>query len=58
MKYALGETQVITQRKGREDAEKRLKAVTKEKDDWAAKVKTLTADKAKLQQLADSRVRA
>ena len=56
MKYAMGETLVITQRKGREEAERKLKNVTREKEDLTAKIKTLTGEKTKIQHLADSRV--
>ena len=57
MKYALGEKDVILQRKGKEDAERKLKAANKEKEDLQKKITALTAEKTKAQQLADSRVR-
>ena len=56
MKYAMGEKDVIIQRRGKEEAEKKLKSVTQERDDYASKMKTLLVDKVKVQQLADSRV--
>eukprot|EP00095_Tigriopus_kingsejongensis_P008244 maker-scaffold230_size244653-snap-gene-0.15 protein:Tk08244 transcript:maker-scaffold230_size244653-snap-gene-0.15-mRNA-1 annotation:"hypothetical protein L798_00576" len=56
MKYALGESEVIRQRKGKEEAERKLKMALKERDDLSAKAKTLQADKTKVQQLSDSRL--
>jgi len=56
VKYAMGEREVILQRKAKEEAEKKWRSVAKERDDLAAKVKVATGEKAKVQQLADSRV--
>ena len=56
VKYALGEKEVIVQRKAKEDLEKRFKAAQKEVDDWQTKFKQLMNDKNRNQQLADSRV--
>ena len=55
MKYAMGEKEVIVQRKGKEEAERKLKAMTKERDDMTARAKALAQEKAKAQQIADSR---
>ena len=55
MKYAMGEKEVIIQRRGREEAERKLRAVAKERDDVTARAKALAQDKAKAQQVADSR---
>lgn len=57
MKYAMGEKEVIMQKKAREDMEKKLTATAKERDDCQAKLKALQAEKNRLQQVADSRVR-
>ncbi len=57
MKYAMGEREVIVQRRGKEEAEKKLKAAVKEKEELQNKVKAFTSDKAKVQLVADSRVR-
>lgn len=56
MKYAMGESEVIRQRKGKEDAERKLKAAQKENEDLQAKIKVFQTDRTKAQQLADSRV--
>ena len=56
VKYAMGEKEVIVQRRGKEKAEGKLKAVTTERDTLNEMIKKLNADKAKLQQLADSRL--
>ncbi len=56
MKFAMGEREVIVQRKGKEEAERRLKAMAKEKEELQNKVKAFTSEKAKVQQVADSRV--
>ena len=55
MKYALGEKEVIVQRKGKEEAERKLRAMTKERDDMTARAKALAQEKAVAQQKADSR---
>lgn len=55
MKYAMGEKEVIIQRKGKEEAERKLKAMTKERDDMTSRAKALAQEKAKAQQIADSR---
>ena len=55
MKYAMGEKEVIIQRRGKEEAERKLRAVAKERDDVTARAKALAQDKAKAQQVADSR---
>lgn len=57
MKYALGEKEVIVQRRGKEEAEKKLKQTQRELEDWQAKFKVLMNDKNRNQQVADSRVR-
>lgn len=56
MKYVLGEKDIIIQKKQREEAEKKMKAAIKERDDAINKSKNAIADKVRLQQLADSRV--
>ena len=55
MKYAMGEKEVIVQRKGKEEAERKLAAVTRERDDVTFRAKVLAQEKAKAQQVADSR---
>ena len=55
MKYAMGEKEVIVQRKGKEEAERKLKAMTQERDDMTTRAKALAQEKAKAQQIADSR---
>ena len=55
MKYAMGEKEVIVQRKGKEEAERKLAAVTRERDDMTFRAKVLAQEKVKAQQVADSR---
>jgi chromosome segregation ATPase len=50
VKYAMGEREVIVQRKAKEEAEKKIKALAKEKEDLQAKVKAANNEKTKLQQ--------
>ena len=57
MKYALNEKEIIIQKKHREKAEETMRAAVKEKDEAVNKAKNAIADKLKLQQLADSRVK-
>ena len=56
MKYVLGEKDIIVQKKQREEADKKMKAAIKERDDATNKCKNAIADKLRIQQLADSRV--
>ena len=56
MKFALGEKEVIVQRRGKEEAEKKLKIAYKEKEDLTSKMKALSSEKTRVQQIADSRV--
>ena len=56
MKFALGEKEVIVQKKAREEAEKKVKTLNKEKEDIQGRLKASTADKVKMQQLSDSRL--
>ena len=56
MKYALREKDIIVQKAGREDSDKKCKAAQKEKDDAVTKMKTAITEKTKFQHLSDSRV--
>jgi hypothetical protein len=56
MKYALGEKDIIIQRRLREEADKKMKIALRERDDAVIRSKAALADKTKLQQLSDSRV--
>ena len=57
MKYALNEKEIIIQKKHKEAAENKMKSAVKEKDEAVTKAKNAIADRLKLQQLADSRVK-
>eukprot|EP00094_Tigriopus_californicus_P012861 TCALIF_12435-PA protein Name:"Similar to Otg1 Uncharacterized protein C10orf118 homolog (Mus musculus)" AED:0.15 eAED:0.15 QI:1/0.4/0.16/0.83/0.8/0.5/6/0/729 len=56
MKYALGESEVIRQRKAKEDAERKLKLALKDNEDLQARIKVCQTDRTKAQQVADSRL--
>jgi hypothetical protein len=56
IKYAVGEKEVILQRRAKDETEKRLKAANREREDLANKIRTLTAEKSRALQLADSRL--
>ncbi len=56
MKYAMGEREVIVQRKGKEEAERKLRSAIKEKEELQNRLKAFTDEKTKAQMVADSRV--
>lgn len=56
MKYALGEKDILVARKGKEEAEKRLKESNKDKEGFQYKIKTLSTERTRLQALCDNRM--
>jgi len=56
MKYALGEKDILVARKGKEEAEKRLKEANKDKEGFQYKIKTLSTERTRLQALCDNRM--
>lgn len=56
MKYATSESQIISARKQKEAAEKKMKEMEKEKEQCISKMKTLTTERARICQTLDQRV--
>lgn len=56
MKFALGEKDIIIQKRQKEEAERKMRAALKDKEDAHAKAKTAVADKIKMQLISDSRL--
>jgi len=56
MKYALGEKDIMVAKRGKEEAEKRLKENMKDKESLQYKIKTLSTERTRLQALCDNRM--
>jgi len=55
IKYAMGEKDIIIARKGKEDLEKKMKEVLKDKESLQYKIKTLGTERTRLQGICDTR---
>ena len=55
IKYAMGEREILIERKGRSESEKKLKEAVKDKDSYQYKLKTLNNERTRLQGICDSR---
>ncbi|RZF44581.1 hypothetical protein LSTR_LSTR001339 [Laodelphax striatellus] len=55
VRYAVGEMEVITQKKEREGFEKKLKECNREKEVLINKIKVLTSDKSRISQILDNK---